>query len=452
MNDLIKYSYTFLLCCFFPLLSFSQCEAILTDTFVCHFGDNITLSPNIIGSSVTDDYRIDEIPFSYLGHQNSNIIELQDDDISQAIDIGFEFEFYGNKYTQLYIGSNGWISFYNNQSINYVSTPIPSLESSVPKNAIFAAWEDWNPSIGGTISYELFAQNENNYFVVSFENLSHYLCGNESETQGSFQIVLNQADYSITTNIINKSSCLTVPSVQGIINSDGSRAVAFEGRNSTIWSSNFHSSKYTPSNSSYFNWIVDDLVVFEQDSFNVDLYTSQDVVLQYWDDLGCSSEISFMVAVLPENELSINRIDNVLYSSIIEEGYTYQWYFNGLELENETSSSLNLISEGQYFVQVQNSENGCYYNSRVHLYVTATIQENNITLIKTYPQPSNGNFSINTDKKVSLVQVFDSKGVLVDEILSPEGNNFHVDLSSGIYFAHFYLQNKKYFSRLIISN
>jgi hypothetical protein len=452
MNDFLKYSYTFLLCCIFPLLSFGQCEVMISDTFVCHFGNNITLSPEIVGSSITHDYRVDEIPFNYLGHQNSNIIDLEDDDISQAIDIGFDFEFYGNIYSQIYIGSNGWVSFENNQSVNYLSTPIPSSDIFVPKNTIFAAWEDWNPSIGGTISYELFEEDEGSYFVVSFESLSHYLCGSDLETQGSFQIILNQTDYSITNNIINKSSCLTVPSLQGIINDDGSRAVTFEGRNSTVWSSNFHSSKYTPSNFSYFNWLVDDILVHQQDSLNLNFFTSQDVVLQFWDDLGCSSEVDFMVSVLPEYELSIDRVEDVLYSSLIDDNHTYQWYFNGEELEGEINSSLTLITEGQYFVQVQNLENGCFYNSRVHLYVTANILESDIALIKTFPQPSNGSFSINTDKKVSLVEIFDNKGVMVDKILKPKSNNFHVDLSSGIYFANFYMQDKKYFSRLIISN
>ena len=452
MNDVFKYSFTFLICLIFPFLSFSQCEVILTDTFVCHFGNNLTLSPEIEGSSITSDYRVDILPFSYVEHQNSNMIELQDDDISQAIDIGFDFEFYGNKFTQIYIGSNGWISFVPNQSISYLSAPIPSFELSVPKNAIFAAWEDWNPDIGGTVSYELFEDEDSSYFVVSFENLSHYLCGSNFETQGSFQIVLSQLDYSINTNIINKSSCLTVPSLRGIINEDGSRAIALEGRNSTIWSSNFHSSKYTPSNNSYFNWLVEDIVVYQQDSFSLNLYSNQEVVLQYWDDLGCYSEVDFTVSVLPEYNLTIERVGDVLYSSIVDENFSYQWFFDNEELEGETNQFTTLNEEGYYYVLLQNLENGCYYNSRAHLYVTASVIENDYSLIKTYPQPSSGSFSISSDKEVSLVQVYDNKGVLVDEILNPLGNSFQLSLSSGIYFAHFYIQNNKYFSRLVISN
>ena len=102
--------------------------------------------------------------------------------------------------------------------------------------------------------------------------------------------------------------------------------------------------------------------------------------------------------------------------------------------------------------KIFNSVNGCFYNSRVHLYITSNILENNKLFVQTYPQPSNGIFSINTADKVSLIKIYDSKGMLVKEIQSPESNSFKTSLSSGIYFAHFYIRDKKYFSRLVISN
>jgi hypothetical protein len=425
---------------------------ILADTFVCHFGNNITLSPEITGSSITSTYRIDQIPYSFVENSNSNFLDLQDDDISQAIDIGFDFEYYGNVFSQIYVSSNGWVNFSPNQFINYPSTPIPSTEIFVPKNAIFAAWEDWNPNFGGTISYALLENEDSSVFIVSFENLSQYNCTNELVSQGSFQIILNQADNSIITNITNKSSCLDNPSLQGIINEDGSSALSVEGRNSTVWNAEFHSVKYTPINNTYFNWLVNNEVVHEDDSLSISPFSSQDISLIYWDDIGCNIQLNFSVEVLPEYENNIVRIGDVLFSSIIDDNFSYQWYFNGVELEGETNSSLNLLTEGQYFVQIFNSVNGCFYNSRVHLYITSNILENNKLFVQTYPQPSNGIFSINTADKVSLIKIYDSKGMLVKEIQSPEINSFKTSLSSGIYFAHFYIRDKKYFSRLVISN
>jgi hypothetical protein len=451
MNSLAKYSFIFLLIFLFPFFSFGQCEVILTDTFVCHFGNNIVLSPTVNGSSMTNDYRIDELPFSYVEHQTPNFLQLQDDQVSEAINIGFEFEFYGNKFSQIYIGSNGWISFSSNQSVNYLSTSIPSANDYVPKNAIFAAWEDWNPSIGGVILYELFENDSNEYFVVSFENISHFVCDNDSETQGTFQIVLNKSDNSILTNIENKSSCLNVTSLQGIINADGNIAKPVTGRNSTVWSVNLNSIKYTPANNSYFNWLIDDEIVYEQDSLNLNLYNDQDISLLYWDDLGCYSQVNFNVSVLPEYNLNVNRVGDVLFSSIVEEYFSYQWYFDNEIIEGETNHFTNLNEEGVYFIQLQNLQNGCFYNSRIHLYVTASNDEGNKLSAKLFPQPSSGSFSINTREDILKAQIYDYKGLLVYEIINPSTNTFNLDLSSGVYFAYFQLINEQLISRLIIS-
>jgi hypothetical protein len=446
----------FLSCVFILLIislkSFGQCEVILPDTFVCHFGNNITLAPNIYGSSLTKDYRIDELSFEYIEHQYPNYIQLEDDFISQAINIGFEFEFYGFKYSQIFVGSNGWIGFSPNQSVNYLSEPIPSTEFYVPKNAIFAAWEDWNPNNGGLVSYESFQINNEELLVVSFENISHYVCDDTNETQGTFQIVLNKSDNSIAINILNKSSCLSVKSLQGIINIDGSTALAVDGRNSSVWSADSSSIKYTPSNMSYFNWFISDQLVLEQDSLNLNFFSDQEITLQYWDDLGCYSEVDFTVSVLPEFDINVNRVGEVLYSSLVDEdNFSYQWYFENEEIEGETSYSTLLNEQGQYFVQLQNLENRCYYNSRFHLYLTSDIEENKLSSIDIFPQPSDGNFSVKTDQKILKLQVFDYKGVRVKSFSSPKSNKFNLDLKPGIYFAHFDFSKKKIISRLIIS-
>lgn len=38
-------------------------------------------------------------------------IYLTDDDVSAALPIGFDMNYYGAVYTQTYVSSNGWISF-----------------------------------------------------------------------------------------------------------------------------------------------------------------------------------------------------------------------------------------------------------------------------------------------------------------------------------------------------
>jgi hypothetical protein len=155
---------------------------------------------------------------------------------------------------------------------------------------------------------------------------------------------------------------------------------------------------------------------------------------------------------LPEFDINVNRVGEVLYSSLVDEyNFSYQWYFENEEIEGETSYSTLLNEQGQYFVQLQNLENGCYYNSRFHLYLTSDIEDNKLSSIDIFPQPSDGNFSVKTEQKILKLQVFDYRGVRVKSFSSPKSNKFNLDLKPGIYFAHFDFSKKKIISRLIIS-
>lgn len=83
---------------------------------------------------------------------SGTIVNLSDDQQSTILDIGFEFCFYGNKYAHFYISSNGFISFISGNADTYTPRPIPSeIQQSM---AIMPAWSDWNPLIGGAISYQ----------------------------------------------------------------------------------------------------------------------------------------------------------------------------------------------------------------------------------------------------------------------------------------------------------
>ena len=64
---------------------------------------------------------------------------------------GFSFCFFGNTYTQFYVGSNGWVSFTGGQPSAYTSATIPSTGASVPKNCIMAPWQDWHPGTGSNV-------------------------------------------------------------------------------------------------------------------------------------------------------------------------------------------------------------------------------------------------------------------------------------------------------------
>ena len=62
------------------------------------------------GGGNTSDYDISVIPFAPDAYAGT-LVPLSDDDVSPLIPLGFDFCFYGNTYSEVNIGSNGWIGF-----------------------------------------------------------------------------------------------------------------------------------------------------------------------------------------------------------------------------------------------------------------------------------------------------------------------------------------------------
>jgi len=166
---------------------------------------------------------------------NAAYIPDSDDGVTAALPIGFTFNFYGVNYTQVYIGTNGWISFSSGQPTTYTSAPLPSTAASVPKNCIMAPWQDWTLTSTGNIRYQTQGTAPNRRFVVSYNQIPLYLC---MSTRGTFQIVLHECTGFIDVFISSKPACtawLGGTAVLGVHNATGTSAQVAANRNSTQW-------------------------------------------------------------------------------------------------------------------------------------------------------------------------------------------------------------------------
>ena len=99
----------------------------------------------------------------------TEIIGLGDDDTTAAIPIGFGFPFYENVYTELYIGSNGILTF-GSGSRARTNTDIPNTDD--PNNIISMWWDDLDPQKGGHLYY--YYDGANSRFIVSFIEIRNY--------------------------------------------------------------------------------------------------------------------------------------------------------------------------------------------------------------------------------------------------------------------------------------
>ena len=235
--------------CNFTNLNSDYC---ITDAAFTLTGGTYYSGPGVTGSTfdpavagvgthliVTDDHA-SSYAVSTTGTYNwisgsGTTLSLGDDDYSSAINLNggigstFTFYFFGNAYTQIYIGSNGLVGFAtNNLDVNNNQTfPDPSN----PNNLIAFAWDDLDPTVNGTIQYFVTGTTPNRIFVVEYVDIQR---GGGPSASVTAQLQLHES-----TNIIEIHSAdvdIDANATQGIENSDGSTYNFVTGRNNNSWS------------------------------------------------------------------------------------------------------------------------------------------------------------------------------------------------------------------------
>jgi cysteine-rich repeat protein len=124
-------------------------DTCLNDCTAASCGDGIVNLQQVPNS----DYTGTEIPFDWLDVSAQDTeLYLNDDDVSSALSLGFDFDFYGNRYSRTYVSSNGFITF--DETSDSGCCDGDSLPNSqAPNNLIAAYWTDLNPLSGGRYSY-----------------------------------------------------------------------------------------------------------------------------------------------------------------------------------------------------------------------------------------------------------------------------------------------------------
>ena len=194
----------------------------------------------------TTNYTVASIP--YVAQTNTGTSVFMTDDSQQGpFNIGFTFCFYGQTYSQFYIGSNGWISFSGGQPTTFTSSPLPTVGGLTPKNCIMGPWQDWHPGIGGQIKYQTVGTAPCRKLIVSWIGVPMFSC---TGNQGTFHIVIEESTNYISNYIQSKPACTQWQggtAVEGIHNATGTAAITVPGRNSTVWTATNDAWRWTPS-------------------------------------------------------------------------------------------------------------------------------------------------------------------------------------------------------------
>ena len=162
-----------------------------------------------------------------------------DDTYGGVIDMGFDFEFYGNTYNQVILSSNNYLSFnvanagaYSNWAINQ---PVPN-NLDAPLNSILCPWQDIYPGVNGngTIQYATIGQAPNRVFIASFCGIPMFSC---TDICYSSQIKLYETSNIIETHIAEKVLCTSWNggvAIHALHNEDGTIAHVVTGLDGVV--------------------------------------------------------------------------------------------------------------------------------------------------------------------------------------------------------------------------
>ncbi len=150
---------------------------------------------------------------------------LDDNSSPGMVNIGFPFHYYWNDYTQMKIGSNGWVSFDNVSNIASCFPNIPT-PAGAGDNILAALMSDLNFTGAGNPGQVFTWSNNIDTFIIMFKNVPYWSI-NPPGWSGlnNFQIILSGADSSITfmyqslTPVPLAAGCVDM--VIGIENSTG---------------------------------------------------------------------------------------------------------------------------------------------------------------------------------------------------------------------------------------
>ncbi|QQX77437.1 MULTISPECIES: gliding motility-associated C-terminal domain-containing protein [Aequorivita] len=264
----------FLLFCFLTVsfASFSQgpgCPNVYAGEDVeLDCGQSCTdLTASFLDTGETTSYEVSSIPydppFPFTG--GTPVSVNIDDRWSEAIQLPFDFCFFGETYTEMIIGSNAVVSF---DLINNIpgGTCDWSFDESIPDpnlffTTIFGPYMDVDPSVGGSgqINWTVFGESPCRTMVVNFPDIPYY------RSDCNFLTLTSQVVIYETTNVVevyvqdrpNGCTWNDGNAVLGIQNQDGSLGYTPPGRNTGNWSASNEAWRFTPNGMSnvVFSWL-----------------------------------------------------------------------------------------------------------------------------------------------------------------------------------------------------
>jgi gliding motility-associated-like protein len=216
----------------------TNCPAVFAgpDVSFCGSTGCDTLNATVQGTVSTSSYGVGAIPYNPYPFNGSNQILINIDDIwSAVIPMPFCFEYFGQTYNSIVIGSNAIVTFDLAQANQYCQWPISAgiPSNSNPVNSIMAPFHDIDPSVGGfaSINWEVYGTAPCREFVISWDTVPMFSCNNMI---ASSQLVLHESTNVIDVFLKTKPLCAgwnAGAAILGIQDQTGTNAYVVPGYN-----------------------------------------------------------------------------------------------------------------------------------------------------------------------------------------------------------------------------
>ncbi len=167
-----------------------------------------------------------------------------DDAISGALPIGFTFNFMCTAYTNIYVSTNGFITFNAASGNGCCSGGNLPTGLTNPSNLIALAWSDLNTNNGGNITVQTIGTAPNRICIVTYSDVVYHATTFPNRVNG--QIKLFETSNNIELHVGTHISLPTRITTQGVQDVTGTIAFPVPGRNANNWQGTGDARLFTP--------------------------------------------------------------------------------------------------------------------------------------------------------------------------------------------------------------
>ena len=345
----------------------------------CAGGGCVDLSASFLETGETTSYDVTPIPYTPFPFIGGTGVSVDTDDVwSPAIDLPFNFCFFGGTYDEIVIGSNGVISFdlASNPPNGYCNW---SFDASIPspqlfRNTIFGVYMDVDPTPSpptSDINYQVLGEAPCRTMVVSIPNIFYYGC---NELRLTSQMVIYETTNVIEVYVLDRPSGCSWNdgnAVIGIQNQAGNLGYTPPGRNTGDWDANQEAWRFTPNGPSNvtFEWLdasggvignTPDITVCPSEE---QVYTAR---ASYLNCDGAITVVEDDVLITTSNPFTLDLGDDqqtcdattVLLTADTDgtPGLSYEWFYNtvsqGPSTIGDDTFTVNFPNSGVYTVEV----------------------------------------------------------------------------------------------------